>query len=214
MAISMAIVKPHDIVEIEKGVSIDTLFFPEWAIKRWEETPYHVVRRGIVAQGEIAIGIRGETRGERHGTTILEQWVRSIITPESLAQEAVWQNWARHNQFPEILSSLMTLSTLFSSIRWGVGGSLGYELATGLPTLSEKSDIDIILYPEAPFSIKVASEWLWAIKSLPQRVDIQVEGSQGAFHLEEYARARDATATVLIKSATGYRLSTNVWANV
>ncbi|WP_157953485.1 hypothetical protein [Ignatzschineria cameli] len=54
---------------------------------------------------------------------------------------------------------------------------------------------------------------VWAIKSLPQRVDIQEEGPQGAFHLEEYARARDTTATVLIKSAMGYRLSTNVWVN-
>lgn len=96
----MAIIKPHDIVEIKKGVSIDTLFFPEWALQRWQ----------------------------------------------------------RQKAFPQIIDSIQALASLFSKISWGIGGSLGYELATGLPILSARSDIDIMLYPLKRFSMKSAQD--------------------------------------------------------
>lgn len=204
----MAIIKPHDIVEIKKGVSIDTLFFPEWALQRWQETAYHVVRRGEVPAGKVAIGIRGKTRGERYGTAIPREWIHSVITPESLVQESVWGGWQRQKEFPQIIDSIQVLASLFSKISWGIGGSLGYELATGLPTLSARSDIDIILYPQKKISIKSAVEWLSALQLLPQKIDVQVEGPKGAFHLEEYARG---AKKILLKSASGYLLTEDVW---
>ena len=204
----MAIIKPHDIVELKKGVSIDTLFFPEWAIQRWQETAYHVVRRGAVPAGKVAIGIRGKTRGERYGTVIPRECVQSVITPESLAHQTVWREWQRQKLFPKIIDSLQALALLFSKISWGIGGSLGYELATGLPTLSERSDLDIMLYPHKRFSVKSADEWLSALQLLPQKIDVQVEGPKGAFHLEEYASGSES---VLVKSASGYELAADVW---
>lgn len=108
--------------------------------------------------GKVAIGIRGKTRGERYGTAIPREWIHSVITPESLVQESVWRGWQRQKAFPQTIDSIQALASLFSKISWGIGGSLGYELATGLPTLSARSDIDIMLYPLKRFSMKSAQD--------------------------------------------------------
>lgn len=204
----MAIVYPHDIVKVKEGVSLDTLFLPQWALERWQQSPYHVIRRAIVRNNEIPIGIRGTSRGERFGCYIPIDWIEEIIRPQDLIVNQAWHHWARADQFPEMFTTIETMADILTDIEWGIGGSLGYELTTGQATITDNSDLDIILYPSQKFSREWANQWLSLSNHCAKKVDFQVETAKGAFHLVEYARGNKE---ILLKKIDGYSLAEDVW---
>ncbi len=204
----MAIVYPHDIVKVKEGVSLDTLSLPNWAYKSWQSSPYHVIRRAPIRDKMIPIGIRGTTRGERYGCYIPITWVEKIISPQSLVAERAWHHWQRATSFPRMFDAIERMSHILMDIKWGIGGSIGYELTTGLPTITEQSDLDIILYPTRQFSTQTGTLWQEEAQNCTIKVDIQVETSQGAFHLVEYLSGRDK---ILLKRVDGYILSNRIW---
>ncbi len=204
----MAIVYPHDIVKVKEGVSLDTLFLPQWALERWQQSPYHVIRRAIVRDNEIPIGIRGTSRGERFGCYIPMNWVEEIIRPQDLVVNKAWHRWIRADQFPGMFTTIEAMVDILTDIEWGIGGSLGYELTTGQATITDNSDLDIILYPSQKFSRECANNWLIMSNHCAKKVDFQVEIERGAFHLVEYARENKE---VLLKKTGGYSLVEDVW---
>ncbi len=204
----MAIVYPHDIVKVKRGVSLDTLFLPQWALERWQRSPYHVIRRAVSRNHEIPIGIRGTSRGERFGCYIPFSWVEAVIRPQDLVTGKIWQTWSRGERFPEMLTTIEAMADILSDIEWGIGGSLGYELTTGQATITENSDLDLILYPSHKFSRERAIEWMALSNDCAKKVDLQVEIAKGAFHLAEYA---SGAHKVLLKKTDGYSLCEDVW---
>ena len=37
----------------------------------------------------------------------------------------------------------------------GIGGSLGFELSTGIPAVKETSDFDLLLYADSPIELPI-----------------------------------------------------------
>ena len=94
---------------------------------------------------------------------------------------------------------------------WGVTGSVGYQLATGLPTVTTGSDLDLLLRVPEPLSRGAAAELLSQLDGAPSRIDMQLETPHGAVALREWA---GQTARVLLKCATGARLVADPWRQV
>ncbi|WP_122762010.1 malonate decarboxylase holo-ACP synthase, partial [Pseudomonas viridiflava] len=71
---------------------------------------------------------------------------------------------------------------------WGVGGSAGFELASGIAALNQDSDLDLILRSAVPFTRQSAAELVEALDTAVCRVDVQLQLEQGAVALREWAR--------------------------
>jgi phosphoribosyl-dephospho-CoA transferase len=93
-------------------------------------------------------------------------------------------------------------------LAWGPVGSVGFELASGQPTVTGSSDLDVII--SAPGRLSQASTLMLStrLSSLPVRVDIQVETPFGAFALLEYAREM---FRVVLRTPDGPRLVQDPW---
>jgi phosphoribosyl-dephospho-CoA transferase len=69
---------------------------------------------------------------------------------------------------------------------WGPGGSLGYELASGIPAVRADSDLDFILLAPRKLEITEAQDLWRMIRSAPGKVDALVETPCCGFSLEEF----------------------------
>jgi phosphoribosyl-dephospho-CoA transferase len=92
---------------------------------------------------------------------------------------------------------------------WGPAGSVGFELATGRPTATASSDLDLVVELARPELIADTALPLWnALAALPVRVDVLLEVPPGAIALSEYVRvrARDSHRSFVLRTPTGPRL--------
>jgi phosphoribosyl-dephospho-CoA transferase len=91
---------------------------------------------------------------------------------------------------------------------WGVSGSAGFELASGVPALHADSDLDLIL--RAPLALErgEAQALLALLDQAECPVDLQVQTPHGAVALREWARA---AGKVLLKSSSGALLVRDPW---
>lgn len=94
---------------------------------------------------------------------------------------------------------------------WGVTGSAGFELASGIPALHEGSDLDLILRTPFAVSRQWAAELLQRLESAACRIDVQLQTPDGAVMLREWA---GPGRQVLLKSATGAFLVESPWPRV
>lgn len=199
---------PHDIIKLKEGINHDLLFLPEWAQKVWDNTLYHVVRRDQCIDGKIPIGIRGNVRGERFGCYIPIEWIDDVISPKILVQQQMWLNWSRATDFPFYVSTLNQLKQLLSQFDWGIGGSIGYELTSHIPTTKLTSDLDIIIYAPSKIDVVQCQMILEKSQLFPINIDYQIQNKKGAFHLQEYARGR---LPILLKTDLGSILTYYIW---
>jgi phosphoribosyl-dephospho-CoA transferase len=93
---------------------------------------------------------------------------------------------------------------------WGPGGSVGFELATGHPVATPRSDLDIVIYAESRMTRDEARVLHESAQGLPAAVDIRVETPTCGFSLTEYANR--APAPILLRFASGTVLATDPWA--
>src|SRR3984957_2328476 len=131
--------------------------------------PWGVGRRGRISDGLIPVGVRGSQRHERWaGFTGLSE-VLETRRPDQLrlmlAEDARLA-----------LQAFRTLSYLESHLvgldmSWGPGGSVGYELASGIPTVRAESDLDFILFAPDKLDITEAENLWRIIGSAPGKVD-------------------------------------------
>jgi phosphoribosyl-dephospho-CoA transferase len=92
---------------------------------------------------------------------------------------------------------------------WGPGGSVGFELATGKPTTTRRSDLDIVVYAEEHLSKSDAKRLLISARDLPVTVDIRVETPVCGFSLAEYVEP--SAESMLLRTCAGPILSDNPW---
>ena len=138
---------------------------------------------------------------------ICETAVMEVLTPEDLTMRI-----AELKRALPATRALRVLSALLAkaAVPWGPIGSVGFELATGVPAVTLGSDLDVLIRPVG----LPARAWMMrlhvALQRLPARVDCQIETDDGALALcELVSGARE----VLLRTPTGPRLIPAPWPN-
>jgi phosphoribosyl-dephospho-CoA transferase len=201
--------KPHDVLRIERGAAFG-VEGPAWVANALARAPFVVVRRAASLNGAIAVGVRGTSRGERFGSWIDPGLVREVIAPESLARHVARNDRASLPAFALFAAVRATLDA--TTFGWGPGGSVGFELASGVDTVTPSSDLDVILRASNALPHAHASELLDALlqhaSDADARIDVQVQTRDAAFSLAEFVRTG---GRVMLRDAAGPRLVDNPW---
>ncbi len=182
---------------------------PPWLAAAIAKAPLAVVRRAHCPAGSVAIGFRGKERAQRYGTEIAHDAVLAAISPEDLLGPAFPQS---DSQVPalQLLAQLRPVFAQFG-LSWGPTGSVGFELASGLPTASAGSDLDLMVRcPQALPRAQAAAllhELAMPATLLACRLDVQLETPAGAVALAEYAHG----GLMLLRSGSGPRLTSDPW---
>ena len=92
---------------------------------------------------------------------------------------------------------------------WGPGGSVGFELATGIQVVRPESDLDIVVYADRPMMADEAKGLCDRAMNLAVAVDIRVETPVCGFSLREYAS--HTPAPILLRAPVGVRLGSDPW---
>ncbi|ODC03544.1 malonate decarboxylase holo-[acyl-carrier-protein] synthase [Terasakiispira papahanaumokuakeensis] len=211
--------RPHDLLWVAPGVAPECLRPLEGdTLASWVQClagPV-VVRRGPAPVGHIAIGLRGRHKGERQAATIAKAAVIKGITPDALASAYIW---AHYRMDHPVLQRLQTAAPILNEwvaahkgecLSWGITGSLGYELASGLKQLHQNSDLDLLLRCPQPLARQQAQQ-LWDQLNgcrNDTRLDIQLETPHGAISLAEWA---SHSPQVLLKTEQGPQLTDHPW---
>jgi phosphoribosyl-dephospho-CoA transferase len=182
---------------------------PAWADAALARAPWVVVRRAHRRDGLIPVGVRGQGRAERFAAWLHPDAALECLTPPALAAGASWRDRARRAWIPA-LAALEEVEALMRAYQlvWGPCGSIGFELASGVATATESSDLDLVVEARAAPPRAVAAELRAALAQLPVRTDVLLEGPHGAVALEEYAAAR---APLMLRTADGPRLVDHAW---
>lgn len=202
--------RPHDLLRLDRDAFELPADAPAWVAHgpAWR-TLWVVVRRAVAAPGMAAVGVRGDLRRERWALSVPLSCVRERVTPGALAEER------RLAVLPAARRGLPAFATLEAAVgllgdrglAWGPGGSVGYELASGLPVVTEGSDLDLILRSPEPLPRAEAREMLAGLAALPARTDAQVNTEHGSFALSEWAAGKE----ILLRRAAGPILTADPW---
>jgi phosphoribosyl-dephospho-CoA transferase len=201
--------RPHDLIWLAPGAPmrlsgwLSTL--PAWAQARVLMTEPLVVRRGCAPKNHVAVGIRGATRGQRHGTVVPLSEVITCLRPPALRRCApsagraglpvmqAWEHLRAQVQVP---------------YEWGPAGSCAFELATGTDRVTESSDLDLVLYAPTLIAREEAQALLATFHHPACRCDVQLDTPAGGVALAEWARG---DTRVLLKTDQGPVLTEHPW---
>ena len=139
-------------------------------------------------------------------------YVSDLLTPSRASSLPPDDSNLNVREWPA-LRALEQIRPLMTSLglAWGVTGSAGFELASGIPALHEGSDLDLILRTPVAVSRAWAADLLDRLESAPCRIDVQLQTPGGAVMLREWA---GSARQVLLKSTTGACLVANPWQDV
>lgn len=207
-----------DVYDLIKLKSINQSYFdksfPEWALEGLNLAPFVVVCRGKLKDRDgknyIPIGIRGGSREKRFGCFMLEENVEELITPQYIVEQKLWGN----SSWSFLLAQLeKELRKWDSNLVWGITGSIGFELVAKHRVTSENSDLDIIIKPQKPFSVKEAGVLLNILQEKSYEInhtiiDVIIQTSKGWVSLAEYV---GGTESYLMKTETGEKLLQDIW---
>jgi phosphoribosyl-dephospho-CoA transferase len=181
---------------------------PSWVFPALLDTSFVVVRRGVMTENRIPVGIRGRERSQRWAAWCPANAIRQIVTPADLLQLVMDAKDSPVSLPSRRLRSLATEWQWFTH-RWGPGGSVGFELATGKPTTTLRSDLDIVVYAKEHLPISDAQRLLVATRDSEMPVDIRVETPVCGFSLAEYASSFNRS--ILQRTSTGPILGDDPW---
>ena len=143
---------------------------PAWAVAVLAAGQPVVVRRAVVAPGQVAVGLRGATRDQRLAALMPIAAISHRLTPEQLLDR-------RASEDLPVFRVLAGLRPLLDALghAWGVTGSAGFQLATGLSAAHPDSDLDLLLRAERPLPRSEARPLLQLLEGRACRVDLQLE---------------------------------------
>jgi len=201
-------IKPHDLLYINYKDLVKDDPLPEW-LDRHQVTDWAVVRRANVSDELIPVGLRGRNRNERFACWVNPSNIKKRVSPYELVNQNFLDGISkeRQEQF-EVFNTLKQLRKLLSSYKWGVGGSLGYELVSQRPAVKQTSDIDVIIESVQPLSSHQKQELLNICQQLPNRADIQIITPYGGCSLLELCQNNQH---ILLKTLSGPKLVVNPW---
>ena len=187
------------------GMTVDFLAedAPLWVKEVLQRGDPVVVRRAITSVDQVAVGVRGQFRHQRYAGQMPRSAISRQLKPESLTHVDT-------KQFEHLAERLQTIFSIMKNFSgcWGYTGSFGFELATGVKTVTQQSDIDLLIRAEQPFEKKQAIELLETFQQAGLNVDIQLQLPQGGLALKEWA---GNSGKVLLKRADGAVLVENPW---
>lgn len=197
-------VQPHDLLW---GMPVAALpaDAPAWVVEVVSMGHPVVVRRAQVDEGCVAVGVRGRSREQRFATVMKLSDITRQVKPEQLVAavdkvEPAWPALRALKQIRPVLDAV--------GLPWGIAGSAGFELATGINVLHQDSDLDLILRADRFFSRELAAELVEALEGAICRIDLQLQTPFGAVALREWA---GSARLVLLKADDGARLVSNPW---
>lgn len=206
-------IRVHDLLRIPSvgSLIVDTPI-PDWVGGSIDHANWVVVRRDIAKYGRIPVGIRGNSRSQRFPAFLPMDAIIEKVEPEDLIEQRLWKRSPRRSQI-EAFNFLDKLIEIYSaySLSWGPTGSVGFELASGVPTAHAGSDLDVVIRTPQRLGQSVAQELIKFHKSFPVRIDVQLETPLGAVSLVEYARG---SGSMLLRADLGPRLVKDPWVNV
>ncbi|WP_426133362.1 malonate decarboxylase holo-ACP synthase [Pseudomonas sp. PWP3-1b2] len=174
---------------------------PAWALEAISAGQPVVVRRAIAAPGCVAVGVRGCLREQRFAAVMPVAAVQRRVEPEALC------GVISPRDLPAV-RALTALRPVLAGENWGVTGSAGFELATGIEALHEQSDLDLILRTPQRLTRGDAEGLLAILNTAPCAVDLQLQTPFGAVALREWA---GGSRRVLLKTASGAHLVLDPW---
>jgi phosphoribosyl-dephospho-CoA transferase len=184
---------------------------PPWAAAALQRAPWTVVRRAAPRPGLWPVGVRGGERQQRSAAWLPHRAIQECITPQMLAAAQSWQRGPSAAATPAIgvLDEVAAILVAHGfGGRWGPGGSVGFELASGVPSTTPHSDLDVVLKADEPISRTHAARLHAELCDLPVRIDALLETPHGGAVLAEYAQGAELT---LLRSAQGPRLVRDPW---
>jgi len=201
--------KTHTLVRIRGARSLATASgsdLPDWAAESLRRAPWVVIRRAAIHSGLLPVGVRGDFRSQRFAAWLSPGEALELATPQALASCTPTRAVAALAVLPHI-EGIMRGHGL--ARLWGPAGSVGFELASGKPTVTASSDLDLVVELARLALIASRAVSLWnALAALPVRIDVLLETPRGAVALSEYARARagDNHRSFVLRTPTGPRL--------
>lgn len=225
--------RPHDLLWLKRIPRWHDA--PEWVDIALARLPVVVVRRAGAPKGLVSVGVRGERFNQRYGALISIAEIERCVSPEMLqggvplrlsrdaSSSDKLEPAARFTPAPRdpgranlpaftVLHGLEPFLRRFRLV-WGPTGSVGFELATGMPVVQPSSDLDLLIrLPE--WIGRDTGQTLLGILSTQAaqagvRVDAQLETPGGAVSLAEYA---GSTGRVLLRSTGEPLLVDDPWA--
>jgi phosphoribosyl-dephospho-CoA transferase len=206
-------IRPHYLLKIDTaaiscGHNSLEVGVPASVRRELEETNFVVVRRGVVTENWVPIGIRGHQRSQRWAAWYPRYAIQEIVKPMDLLTQVDPLNDRDVSPAHRAFRSLKIAWQSFTYL-WGPAGSLGFEVATGKQTTTMRSDLDVVVYADEPLSRRDAQRLMAAADDLEVTVDIRVETPTCGFSLTEYATS--ATKTILLRTVDGPILGDDPW---
>jgi len=203
--------RPHDLLWIREREDLrSTSEVPGWASREWlSHAPVVMRREAVGEQGVVPVGLRGRARSERFAAHVARERIRLSVTPEALAKGRAWRTNAALATLP-CVRALSRIAPELDRLRlaWGITGSVGFALASGVSTLRQDSDLDLLLRATKPLPRDEARSLFALLQASPARIDMQVDTGHGGFALAECAGNADR---VLLKTGRGPLLVSDPW---
>jgi phosphoribosyl-dephospho-CoA transferase len=202
----------HDLIRLRHPIMLTAEGpAPSWVESALRRAPWVVVRRGHVRKGLMPVGVRGKARHERFAALLEPAEIADRLSPEDLTVANHDIEQFRKDAIPA-LAALDRIAPLLvrCGYHWGPGGSVGFEMATGIATATAPSDLDLILRQDRRLAPKAAAELLAALAkaAAPARIDVILETPGGGVALADLAAM---PAQVLVRTPNGTRLSADPW---
>nr|WP_100548509.1 MULTISPECIES: malonate decarboxylase holo-ACP synthase [unclassified Pseudomonas] len=199
--------RPHDLLWGLRPEQLP-LEAPAWARAALGGHVPVVVRRAPAESGWVAVGIRGMAREQRHAAWMRVSEIRRLVSPQAVARAGRWRShaqpqWAALRALSQLAPHLDALG-----LAWGVTGSLGFELASGISAAHPDSDLDLSLRVPHQLSRDEARTLCALLDDAPGRIDLQLETPYGAVALREWA---SEVPRVLLKTQDGPLLVSDPW---
>ena len=198
-------IRPHDLIRLDAPWRlVDDSPRPHWLHAALVHAPWVVVRRLAARDDLIPVGIRGATRDQRQASWLPASCIACCITPEELAARRDWRGHPRTDSVPALRALEPAADILDSAgLAWGPAGSVGFELATGVPTATPTSDLDLVIRLHLPSCDHGARSVLTSLAGLPAKLDVLIETEAGALSLAEVLGSSPSLA---LRTTDGPRL--------
>ncbi|MBV8277538.1 MAG: malonate decarboxylase holo-ACP synthase [Verrucomicrobia bacterium] len=206
-------IRPHYLLKVDTaaiscGSNSFDVSVPASVRRELEETNFVVVRRGVVTENWVPIGIRGHQRSQRWAAWYPRYAIQGIVKPMDLLTQVDTMNDQDVSPARRAFKSLKKAWQWFT-YPWGPAGSFGFEVATGKQTTTPLSDLDVVIYADESLSRRDAQRLLASADDLEVRLDIRVETPICGFSLTEYATS--PTKTILLLTVAGPILGDDPW---